>query len=129
MRSSPTVEEKVQKHLAEAARLLRGPMLNAPDWAMDIEATAHAIENDFKETHDWNAAHRAKIKIVKSRIEKLSSEYNVKLESIEIDNVIESVITDNNDISDEDFTALKDLDKTILEYMIQEIKDRHALPV
>ena len=47
MEHSPIIEDKVQKHLAEATRLLRSPMLNASTWAMVIEAIAHAIEMDF----------------------------------------------------------------------------------
>ena len=79
VRSSPIVEEKVQKHLAEAARLLRGPMLNAPDWAMDIEATAHAIQNEFNEKRKWNADNRDMIKLVKDKIKVLSSNFNIRL--------------------------------------------------
>ena len=49
MRSSPTAMNKVQAHLKEAARLLRSPMLLAPEWADDIEATAHAIQKEHNE--------------------------------------------------------------------------------
>lgn len=41
------IENEIQKHLSQAAKLLN--RLKRDDWASDIDATAHAIKKDFED--------------------------------------------------------------------------------
>ena len=40
------IENEIQKHLSQAAKLLN--RLERDEWASDIDATAHAIKMDFE---------------------------------------------------------------------------------
>lgn len=132
MRASPTAMEKVQAHLKEAARLLNGSNLLAPEWAGDIEATAHAIQKEHNEKIAWNRENAGKIRIVRDNIKALSDKYGLKLSKLETEFVIEESVNDYDDTDDIEHIVLKNM-VNILNYKLdldglseEEIAERNA---
>ena len=119
---SDSTKAKIQKHLLNAASLLR-KNCHAYDWAEDIEATAHAIENDFNEQKEWDKTHSKKILIIRKELQSLASENDIKLKSNETDWIIENVIENHEDESDDSFTLSDELRKEILKAMIRELRN------
>lgn len=118
---SDNIKAKIQQHLSEAASLLR-KQCHAYDWAGDIEATAHAIENDFNEQKEWDKTHGKKILIIRKELQSLASEHNIELKSHEIDWIVENVIENHEDENDESFELSDGLKKEILSTMIRELR-------
>jgi predicted secreted Zn-dependent protease len=118
---SDNTKAKIQQHLSEAASLLR-KQCHAYDWAGDIEATAHAIENDFNEQKEWDKTHGKKILIIRKELQSLASEHNIELKSHEIDWIVENVIENHEDENDESFELSDELKKEILSTMIRELR-------
>ena len=119
---SDNIKAKIQQHLSEAASLLR-KQCHAYDWAGDIEATAHAIENDFNEQKEWDKTHGKKILIIRKELQSLASEHNIELKSHEIDWIVENVIENHEDENDESFELSDELKKEILSTMIRELRN------
>ena len=118
---SDSIKAKIQQHLSDAASLLR-KQCHAYDWAGDIEATAHAIENDFNEQKEWDKTHSKKILIIRKELQSLASEHNIELKCHEIDWIIENVIENHEDEDDESFALSDELKKEILSEMIHELR-------
>lgn len=119
---SDNIKAKIQQHLSEAASLLR-KQCHAYDWAGDIEATAHAIENDFNAQKEWDKTHGKKILIIRKELQSLASEHNIELKSHEIDWIVENVIENHEDENDESFELSDELKKEILSTMIRELRN------
>ena len=119
---SDNIKAKIQQHLSEVASLLR-KQCHAYDWAGDIEATAHAIENDFNEQKEWDKTHGKKILIIRKELQSLASEHNIELKSHEIDWIVENVIENHEDENDESFELSDELKKEILSTMIRELRN------
>lgn len=118
---SDSTKAKIQKHLLDAASLLR-KNCHAYDWAGDIEATARAIENDFNEQKEWDKTHNKKILIIRKELQSLASENDIKLKSYETDWIIENVIENHEDENDDSFELSDKLKKEILKAMIRELR-------
>lgn len=116
MRSSPATMDKVQAHLKEAARLLRGSNLLAPDWAEDIETTAHAIQKEHDEKIAWNRENADKIRIVRNNIKTLSDKYDLKLSKLETEFVIEDSVAD--------YDTESDIERIVLQNMVHTLNDK-----
>lgn len=116
MRTSPTAMDKVQTHLKEAARLLNSSNLLAPDWAGDIEATAHAIQKEHDEKIAWNRENADKIRIIRDSIKALSDKYGLKLSKLETEFVIEDSVADYNTESD--------IERIVLQNMVHTLNDK-----
>ena len=115
MRASPTTMDKVQAHLKEAARLLRSSMLLAPEWAGDIEATAHAIQKEHNERITWCRENSDKIRIVRENIKKLSDKYGLRLSKLETGFVIEDSVTD--------YDTEDDIERIVLTHIVHTLND------
>ena len=121
MRPSPNTMEKVQKHLAEAARLLGSQMLLAADWAMDIEAAAYSIKSEHNEAVQWSKKNCEKIQKISNIIKDLSAKHEISLEPLEIESVIEFIIIEGDDL----LADSERLEKEILHQMQYEIEGRN----
>lgn len=132
MRESPIAMDKVQAHLNEAARLLRSSRLLAPNWAGDIEATAHAIQKEHDEKIAWNRENADKIRIVRDNIKTLSDKYGLRLSKLETEFVIEDSVADYDTESDIEHIVLENIvhtlnDKIDLDKLSEEeIAERNA---
>jgi hypothetical protein len=116
MRASPATMDKVQAHLKEVARLLRGSNLLASDWAEDIEATAHAIQKEHDEKIVWNRENADKIRIIRDNIKTLSDKYGLKLSKLETEFVIEDSVAD--------YDTESDIERIVLQNMVHTLNDK-----
>ncbi len=121
------IETQIQDHLTKVVTLLKEYGSN--DWAEDIKATAHAIDNDFKEWFDYTKKHQNKFRVIRSEIQRLASkDSKLLLTRAETESIAKWIIEKHAKEDDSTFTVSDEMRTEIFQFMILELRQSATSP-